>query len=239
MPRRSMAECPAPGCTWHLYAAGLRWETRLLYRVGEHRTEHKGRWKLLPLYWNPNEGQVGHREAPDLVCVLQALCITTQSPEKHWRGCLDASWLDPEGLTRKLAAVLPNHAVQSHDDLQDWTGCIHQVLHGGGLGLLRWSAVPQEHHLARRHPLPTAHWALVLGTEWVGGAGEVRDAAMVRPSLLLLDPARDPVWGCAHNARLGLGSQRGAAGKGLLQSLDGGFRRIVPSHLVTVMPGSS
>ena len=238
-----MAECPPLGCTWHLYAASLRWETRLLYRVGENSPERPQRWRLLPLQWSgASEGTC--IEAAGLVCILQALCTTTRSPEKRWRESLDANWLNPEGLPGKLSAALANHRVRSHGvDGPDWARSVHEALRGGGLGLLRWTALRaghSQHHRPARlpHPPPPAHWALVLGMEWVGGVGDVWGAAMERPALLLFDPATDPVWGCAHNAHLGLARPQGAASTSLLRSLDGGSRRIVVSHLVTVVPGS-
>lgn len=241
-----MAEGWACGCAWHLYAASLRWETRLLYRVDDESPERPQHWRPLPLQWSGASNGTCI-EASGLVCVLQALCIATRSPEKRWRASLGVHWLDPEHLPNKLSAALAHHRVRSHGvDGQDWARSAHAALRGGGLGLLRWTVVPQEqpqrhaphHHHARLPPPPTAHWALVLGMEWVGGVGDVWGAAMERPALLLLDPATDPVWGCAHNAHLGLERLQGAAGSSLLRSLDGGSQRIVASHLVTVVPGS-
>lgn len=217
-----MAEAITEGCIQQLYAKGLRFETELKYpmALGDGRLRYP---RLLREDWD----SASITQLSGWVCASLAVAVLSGSNVRRLRRKESAnSNGDSDSIANWLGQHLPRHTVSTltASDFGRWGQDAHAALCSGGLALLRMQA------------LSHARWALVVGMEWCSGAGPPMAHL---PGLLLNDVGVSPVWGCAHNARLGLALLKpslNGTSRQPLRTLDGGLLSVLPDRLVLVVP---
>lgn len=133
-----------------------------------------------------------------------------------------------DSIATWLGLRLPRHAASTltASGFGHWGQDSHAAMCSGGLALLRMQTASH------------ARWALVVGVEWCSGTGPPMAHL---PGLLLNDVGIPPVWGCAHNARLGLALPEptlNSTSRLPLRTLDGGLLSVLPDQLVLLVPNT-
>lgn len=215
-----MDDAITEGCIQQLYAKGLRFETELKYpmALGDGRLKYP---RLLREDWNSTRTT----QLSGWVCASLAVAVLSGSNVRRVRRKEQAD-SNGDSIANWLRLRLLRHTVDTltASDFGRWGQDSHAALCSGGLALVRMQT------------LSHARWALVVGVEWCSG----RWPPMAHlPGLLLNDVGVPPVWGCAHNARLGLAlpeSGPNSASRLSLRTLDGGLLSVLPDRLVLVVP---